>query len=317
MWFLFTILTTLLWGLAELFYKKGAHEREPYAHLKISICVGVVMGIHAICMIIFGDMGFDFRNILAYFPVSLCYILSMTLSYFGMRFIEESISDPIENTSGAICSILCVAFLGSEIAKGSWIGIALIVVGILGVGFLESHGSTDRTKKLGKKMAIVAFAMPFCYAIIDALGSFLDAIYLEEETSPLVNITADPIEDVANTSYELTFFLVAIVLYIFLKIKKVSFNLPVELRKEGKNGLFVNQWDKLVAALCETAGQFTYVYAMSDRAEIAAPIISSGCIVSLLLAHIFLKERLTWKQYIFIGLVIAGIVVLGILNPDA
>lgn len=56
--------------------------------------------------------------------------------------------------------------------------------------------------------------------------------------------------------------------------------------------------------------------ALADKAEIAAPIISSGCIVSVLLARIFLKEKLTWKQYIFIGLVIAGIVVLGILNPD-
>lgn len=317
-WFTFTILTTLLWGLAELFYKKGAKEREPYAHLKISICVGAVMGIHAIFTIISGGFEYDFLNIVKYFPVSLCYILSMTLSYFGMRYIEESISDPIENTSGALCSVLCVIFLGEEIAAGSWFAILVIVAGILGVGFLESHGSTDRKKKLGKKMAVVAFAMPFCYAVIDALGSFLDSIYLDTEYNMLVNVTEENIEDMANTSYELTFFLVAIILYIFLKIKKVSFNLPVELRKEGgKNSLFVNQWDKIVAAVCETAGQFTYVYAMSGRAEIAAPIISSGCIVSVLLARIFLKEKLTWKQYIFIGLVIAGIVALGILNPDA
>ena len=28
------------------------------------------------------------------------------------------------------------------------------------------------------KLAIVAFAMPFCYAIIDAFGSFLDIFFL-------------------------------------------------------------------------------------------------------------------------------------------
>ncbi len=323
MWFTFTIATTLLWGLAELFYKMGAKEREPYAHLKISICVGVVMGIHAISTIITG-LDFDFRNLIVYLPVSLCYILSMTLSYFGMRYIEESISDPIENTSGALCSVLCVIFLGDSIANGSWVAIACIVIGILGVGFLENSGSTDRKKKLGKKMAIVAFAMPFCYAILDALGSFLDAFYLtfqDEETleivTPLLRVTEENIEDVANTAYELTFLLVAIVLYIFLKIKGVKFNLPEDLRKNGTTNVLINQWDKIVAALCETAGQFTYVYAMSGKAEIAAPIISSGCILSVLLARIFLKEKLTWKQYIFIGIVIAGIVALGIMNPDA
>lgn len=315
MWFTFTIATTLLWGLAELFYKMGAKEREPYAHLKISICVGAVMGIHAIFTIITG-LDFDFMNLIRYLPVSLCYIVSMTLSYFGMRFLEESISDPIENTSGALCSILCVIFLGDSIAKGSWIAIIFIVVGILGVGFLENSGSTDRKKKLGTKLAIVAFAMPFCYAILDAVGSFLDSVYLDEELTYLVNVTEENIEDVANTAYELTFLLFAIVLYIFLKVKKVKFDLPEEIKKSKGRNILLNQWDKILAALCETAGQFTYVYAMSDKAEIAAPIISSGCIVSVLLARIFLKEKLTWKQYIFIGLVIAGIVVLGILNPD-
>lgn len=317
-WFIFTIATTMLWGLAELFYKMGAKEREPYAHLKISICVGAVMGIHAIYTIVTG-LDFDFRNLIVYLPVSLCYILSMTLSYFGMRFIEESISDPIENTSGALCSVLCVVFLGDEIAGGSWIAIAVIVAGILGVGFLERNGSTDRSKKLGKKLATIAFAMPFCYAIIDAVGSFLDSIYLDKELTHLLKVTEDNIEDVGNTAYELTFLVVAIVLFIFLKVKKVEFNLPKAIRKNGARNIFVNQWDKIVAALCETAGQFTYVYAMSSngKPEIAAPIISSGCIVSVLLAHIFLKEKLTWKQYIFIGLVIIGIVALGIMNPDA
>lgn len=315
MWFTFTIATTLLWGLAELFYKMGAKEREPYAHLKISICVGAVMGIHAIFTIITG-LEFDFVNIIKYLPVSLCYIISMTLSYFGMRFIEESISDPIENTSGALCSILCVIFLGDQIAKGSWIAIVFIVAGILGVGFLENNGTTDRKKKLGKKMAIVAFAMPFCYAILDAFGSFLDSVYLDTELTQLINVTEDNIEDVANTAYELTFFVVGIALYIFLKVKKVKFDLPEEIKKGNGKNVLINQWDKVLAAVCETAGQFTYVYAMSGKAEIAAPIISSGCIVSVLLARIFLKEKLTWKQYIFIGLVILGIVVLGVLNPD-
>lgn len=316
MWFTFTIATTLLWGLAELFYKMGAKEREPYAHLKTSICVGVVMGIHAIFTIVTG-LEFDARNLLAYLPVSLCYIVSMTLSYFGMRFIEESISDPIENTSGAICAVLCAIFLGEAISGGSWVAILVIVAGILGVGFLENNGSTDRKKKLGKRMAIVAFAMPFCYAIIDAVGSFLDSIFLDIEMSPLVAVTEENIEDVANTAYELTFLLVAIILFIFLKIKKVKFALPAELVKGERKNVILNQWDKIMAAICETAGQFTYVYAMSGKAEIAAPIISSGCIVSVLLARIFLKEKLTWKQYIFIGLVIAGIVALGIMNPDA
>ena len=304
MWLFFAIVTTLFWGLAELFYKKGARPEEKYSHLKIVICVGVVMGLHAIFEMITEDFTYNPINLLYYAPVSLCYIVSMALSFFGMRFIEESISDPIENTSGAICSVMCVIFLGNAIGVPSAIAIAIIVIGILGVGFLDSHGDTDRKKKLGKKMAAVAFAMPFCYAIIDAFGSFLDIYYLELETTHLVDVDEETIELVANTSYELTFVLCALLAFIFIKVKGVRFELPT-------------QRDKILAAICETAGQFTYVYAMSGNGAIAAPIISSVCVVSVILSRIILKEKLTWKQYIFVFLVIVGVLTLSIIEGDA
>ena len=303
MWLLFAILTTVIWGLAELFYKKGARPDEKYSHLKITVTVGFVMGIHAIIMLLTQDMGYRPYHLVQYLPVSLCYILSMAFSFFGMRFIEESISDPIENTSGAICALMAVVLLGETIAPPVVVGIVIIVIGILGVGFLENTGSTDRKKKIGKKMAVIAFAMPFCYAIIDALGSFLDIIYLEMETTPLTEITEETIENVANTSYELTFFFVAVILLIFMKIKGVHYELP-------------RQRDKILAALCETAGQFTYVFAMSGNGAIAAPIISSVCVVSMLLSRIFLKEKLTFRQYFFLFLVIAGILLIAIVEGD-
>ncbi|MBQ9910166.1 MAG: DMT family transporter [Lachnospiraceae bacterium] len=303
MWFVFTILTTLIWGLAELFYKKGARPNEKYAHLKISVCVGAVMGLHALFTLLTKDIGYDWSNLIRYLPVSLCYILSMTLSYFGMRFLEESISDPIENTSGAIVTLMCVIFLKEEVSPWAFGAIALIVAGILGVGFLENTGDTDRKKKIGRKLAIVAFAMPFCYALLDAVGSFLDIYYLEMETSPLLNVTEETIEEVANTSYELTFALFALILFVFMKFRGVRFELP----KQG---------DKILAAVLETAGQFTYVYAMSGNGAIAAPIISSVCVVSLVLSRIFLKEKLTKKQYFFIFLVILGIIGLAVIEGD-
>lgn len=303
LWLVCTVLTTLLWGLAELFYKKGARRDEPYSHLKICVFVGAVMGLHAVFTLLTADISYRPVNLIRYLPVSLCYIVSMALSYFGMRYIEESISDPIENTSGALCSVLCAVFLGAEIGLPSGITIAVIVTGILGIGFLEHSGDTDRTKKLGKKLAAVAFAMPFCYAILDALGSFLDVYYLETETSPLLHVTEETIEEVANVSYELTFAFVALVLFLFLKSRKVSLDIP-------------HQRDKILAAVFETAGQFTYVYAMSGNGAIAAPVISAVCAVSLLLSRIFLKEKLTKKQYFFIALVIAGILALAVIEGE-
>ena len=300
-WLFFSIATAVLWGTAELFYKKGALPNEKYSHLKICVWVGVVMGAHAIFTLLTKDIGYNPINLLVYLPVSLLYIISMAFSYFGMRFLEESISDPIENTSGAICSLLCVLILKESLTPLSVIAIVIIVIGVLGVGFLENKGETQRKKNLGKKLAIVAFCMPFVYALLDAFGSFVDIFYLDDfATTPLIGVTEDTIEDVANTSYELTFALFGLCLFIFMKAKKVKFG-PVPQHK-----------DKILAAVFETAGQFTYVYALSGNGAIAAPIISSVCIVSLLLSRIFLKEKLSWKTYAFIAVVIIGILLLAV-----
>ena len=300
-WLFFSIATALLWGAAELFYKKGARPDEKYSHLKICVCVGAVMGAHAVFTLLTQDINYNPINLLYYLPVSLLYIISMAFSYFGMRFLEESISDPIENTSGAICSLLCVIFLKESLTPLSVIAILVIVVGVLGVGFLENNGDTPRKKNLGKKLAIVAFCMPFVYALLDAFGSFVDVFYLDDfATTPLVDVTEDTIEAVANTSYELTFALFALGLFIFMKAKKVKF------------GPIPRHSDKILAAVFETAGQFTYVYALSGNGAIAAPIISSVCIVSLLLSRIFLKEKLTRKTYAFIAIVILGILLLAV-----
>ena len=303
MWLIFTLITTLLGGAAELFYKKGSHEERKYDHLRVCVLVGAVMGIHAILTLLTSDISYNPMNLIAYLPVSLCYIVSMACSFFGIRFIEESLADPIENTAGAMCSILCVIFLGEQISPLVWCAIAVIVVGIIGVGYTERSLEVGRKERLGKRLAIVAFAMPFCYAFIDALGSFLDIFFLEMETSPLIGITEENIELMANISYELTFAIVGLILFIFMKCKKVPFELP-------------KQKDKAIAAVCETAGQLTYVYAMSGNGAIAAPILSCVCVVSLLLSRIFLKEKLTKKQYVFIGIIIVGILMLAVLEGE-
>ena len=302
-WLFFSIATALLWGTAELFYKKGAQPDEQYSHLKICVWVGVVMGAHAVFTLLTQDIGYNPMNLIHYLPVSLFYIISMAFSYFGMRFLEESISDPIENTAGVLCVVLFAVFMGDEFSTLTWIAVAIIAIGVVGVGFLENHGETPRKKKYGKKLAIVAFCMPFVYAFLDAFGTFLDdAFFLVEDiaATPLVDVTEETIEAVANTSYELTFALFALGLFIFMKSKKVKFG-PIPQHK-----------DKILAAVFETAGQFTYVYALGGVDAVAAPILSSVCVVSLLLSRIFLKEKLPKKTYLFIGIVIVGILLLAV-----
>lgn len=303
MWFIFALVTMLFWGGADLMYKKGAVESDRYSHLKTSIAVGLVMGIHAFCVLLFGNINYDFKNIIVYLPVSMMYILSMTIGYFGLRYLELSISSPIQNASGAVSCILCLVFLGKRLDLISSLGVILVCLGVIVLGIIEKKMNDDPLTSENKKYKIgfVAFFMPILYCIIDSLGTFFDAYYLDDvSTTPLLNVTEETLENVANVSYELSFFIVAVILFVFVKfIKKQSFK-PAD------------QKDRLGAAVLETAGQFFYVYAMSGNGVIAAPMIASYCIVSIILSRIILKEKLEKNQYLSVLFVIIGILMLGI-----
>lgn len=316
MW-IFLIVSTLAWGIAEIFYKKGSLENEKYSHLKITVFVGIFMGIYATVILFTQDVDLvNFpRNFVRYLPVALCYIVSMTCSYFGVRFIEESISDPIENTSGAFVPILCAIFLHEEFSPLAIAAIVAVGVGIICVGLFDKKGKEERYSRLGKKLAIWAIAMPFCYMLLDAIGTFLDIFYTDDVTTTLlVGVTEENLEHTANCAYELTFFLIAMGILIFLKAKGeklFSTSNKAEGEKTGfLKGIGEQKW-KILAAVFETIGQATYLFALSEGSGIAAVILGAGTvIVSLLLSRIFLKEKLSITQYVFIGIILSGIIML-------
>ncbi len=305
MWFLFALMTFFAWGTADLFYKKGNVENERYSHLKTSIMVGVVMGLVAFGTIIFGKVEYDPINLLIYLPVSAMYILSMTVGYFGLRYLELSVSSPIQNASGAVSCLIMMLVLRQLPSIWEGLAVVLITVGVVMLGVFEKEKEDAFVSANNKKYKIgfIAFMMPIAYCVIDSLGTALDGIYLDDfSTTPLRNVTEANFEDVANISYMLTFFLVAVVLAIFVYgIKKE----PIRLKGQGSRGL---------AAICEAAGQFTYVYAISGNGMVAAPMIASYCVASVVLARIFLKEKLSLKQYLMVSLVFGGILLLGIVE---
>lgn len=314
-WFIYALLTTFAWGGADLFYKKGADEGESFSHLKTSIAVGFVMGLHALYTLVFGGIGYRPVNLLAYLPVSAMYILSMTVGYFGLRRLELSICSPIQNSSGAVVCILCLIFLGDRLTPLPAVAVVLICLGVFALGVFEKRAEKPTDKK--NISGLTAFFMPIIYCIIDAMGTFFDAWYLDDAAStPLRGVTEDTLEAVANTSYELTFFICAAVLFVFVRfIKKEKTGFLPFTSGRGK-GLAVHKpgASRYMAAILETAGQFTYVYAMSGKAVVAAPLVASYSIVSIILSRIFLKERLNAPRYAAVTLVMAGIIILGILD---
>ena len=72
--------------------------------------VGLVMGVQAMFELHKMGWEYDLINIIKYLPVSSMYILSMTLGYVGLRYLEVSINSPVSNTSGAMQNTCIFSF---------------------------------------------------------------------------------------------------------------------------------------------------------------------------------------------------------------
>ncbi len=299
MWFWLSIAALICWSGSDLFSKigcKGADDK--LSHLKMVTAVGVVMGLHCAYEVFIGGTTLNMQVILTYLPVSALYIGSMAIGYLGLRYIELSISSPICNSSGALVAVLTLITAGrGEVNSAQLAAVVLVCVGVIALGVVEA--TEDPELRLARQQkgnnvytkSFLALLLPVVYCLLDALGTFADSLVLE---------TLD--ENSANAAYELTFFVVGILCLLYTTLIRRD---RLVVRRE---------LPKYIGACFETVGQFAYIFAIgdSDHVMLAAPIISSYCVASVLWSRIFLKERLSWKHYAAIALVVAGIVIIGI-----
>ena len=173
---------------------------------------------------------------------------------------------------------------------------AILCAGVIVLGIVE-YRENDEARELRQKKANVkyafsplAIALPILYCILDAAGTFTDTLILDNWLG----------EEVANVAYELTFLFMGIAAFIYVVIIKKS---PLKIRRDAP---------KLAGGICETIGQFCYIFVVGSEFRAGIPMISAYCAVSMLWGRIFLKEKLSWKHYISIAVIVAGIIVLGI-----
>ena len=326
LYYVLSLLALLCWSGSDFFSKKGTNEQDKNSHWKVVFAVGLIMGIHFFITLIGGAIidssaagvdgvpkvvaslfytDFKLFDFVAYLPVAALYILAMVFGYIGLRYIELSISSPICNSSGALAFLLCVLlgiFSVDDITSTTIIGIIMITIGIVALGFVEQGEDPEikiaRQKKANRKYAksILAFLLPITYLIIDAIGTVGDEFIFSDF---FIEKTGYEISDyAANSAFELTFFLLAIFAFIWIKFVK-------------KDKIFSGNRDLYFGGLCETVGQIFYMAVMFSDFSAGMVIISAYCAISVLWSRIFLKEKLSLEHYSVIALVIAGIVILG------
>lgn len=312
MGFLCSVICILGWGFADLYYKKSSDEDDKYSHLKISVWVGIVMGTCAICLLPFTENGFTASSLLInavkYFPASLCYIISMVIGYAGLRYLEISIVSPVQNSSGGLAAVVMIVWfvisgkfenIGEEFGFLDILGTLFCVLGVILLAVVEKNLEKQNQSINDNKLSHSAKALifPILYCLFDTIGTAADGIILDEETG----LGLGEIDVIVL--YGLTFFVMGLFSFAYMSIKEKKIYNPFSKNEIKTKG---------VAAVFEEFGQIFYVFAMAANPVLAAPVVASYCIISVLLSRVFLKEKLDNKQYLCVWLVILGIVVLGI-----
>ena len=336
-WFIFTLICMMGWGLADLFYKKSNVDGDRYSHLKTAVWVGLMMGVFSLLFTVLtlckepltalvGESVADavtaetlfapgssfFGSAVKYLPASMGYIISMIIGYAGMRYLEVSIVSPVQNASGALSAVAMFVFFSVTGSIGSFweeftpleiIGTVFIVGGVIALAVVEqrlakAEGALNLPKEDRKyRYGALALLFPILYCVFDTIGTAADGIILDEESGLGLG------EIDVLILYGFTFFLAGVVSWIFLLIKE----------KKAYNPFAKTEWKtRFPAALFEQFGQIFYVYAMALKPMLAAPMVASYCIVSVILSRIFLKEKLKAGQYACVIAVIIGIVMMGI-----
>ena len=311
-WLLLTLSCIILWGVTDILYKKSLDYSDPLSQYKTFVWIGIVMALAGVIMALCSETLLDsimmVKDNLYLIPLCVFYAIALFFGLLGAKHLDASVVSPLENIDGAIAAIILYFFflftgcshITDKIGLVQLVGTVAIVVGVVLLGIQEQslskqevHLSEDKKKH---RLGALALIFPIIYNLVDAVSMVAVGITVSEETEVAI-------PDIDFFIFEsLGFVAVAIFMWLYMLIAKKYKYHPFKKKELVRCG----------AAAGETFGTMTYIFAVAGNPILTAPITSSYCLVTIVLARIFLKERLTKKQYLCLAFLIIGIALLGV-----
>ena len=317
-WFLLTLSCVILWSVTDILYKASSPQNDPLSHYKTFVWIGIVMALAGGIMSTWSDTLLESiqivkEDLLYLIPLGLIYAAALFFCLLGKKHLAASMVSSLENIGGALVAIIIYYYYlltgyilpSYEFGVIDFIATVSIIVGVILLGKEEQalfkqelHLPEDQQKH---PLGALALFFPFIYTLIDVFS-----------VAEIGGISGNSgITDAADEIFipAMDFFifecaamaLVSIFVWLFLWIVK----------KHVYNPFQPEEFIRCSAATGETFGTMTFIFAAEINPVLTAPITSFHCILTIVLARIFLNERLSKKQYISLGFVVLGIVLIG------
>lgn len=306
MWIIFAVLTVLLWGTSETIFKKVSNSDKDSV-LKLISYNGIILGTAGIIYMFFTKTEINFEILLTYLPNALIFITSMFCTYTAMKFTKVSITSPLQNSSCAITTILCILVLHQEVTVLQAIAVIAILFGLILISINKDEfkkEEKEEKRKISRRVYLTGIGFALGYWLLDGIGSFMDDYVLTD------NLSADQV----FISYGIIYMAIGVICAIIYNVKKYAENKALISKGEViQKRRFVFDKYKLIGTLVETSGQFTYTYAyFYGDGALVSPFIAAYCIVTMILSRIFLKEKLSKYQYILIAIILTSLIILSL-----
>ena len=225
------------------------------------------------------------QNVSLLVVVAVLQVVAYLSFYRGLEKAEVSLVGPVGAAWGLVVALLGVVFLKESLSTSQVLAIGMIVVGIV----MLSVNISDLVKS--KK---VNFLVGVKEGVMAMLGWGISLFLLVFATK------------------ELGWFLPAFIFRFFvllLLVGYILFSKSVFIPKSTKFPLKL----LLLIGLFDIGGFFSYSFGVSGtQASIVAPIGSAFALVSVLLAKVFLKEKIYRNKMVGILAIVGGLVLISL-----
>ena len=279
---LFGIITMLSWGFSDFFAAKASRKVGVAKTVLWSQTIGIIafLTIFALFFSLPKISGYELALMLA---CGLLGAIGITSLYKGFEVGAISIISPIASASAVVTVVLSLIFLGEKLSYFQGIGITSAIVGAILASFKFHDIARLNFSKIasGVEYGIIAmFSFGVSFVLIDVLiekfGWFIPVFFIK------------------------IFGLIFIVLFSFFMKKDLRF--PKNVRK------FV-----MIIAALETMAFLSIGAGISmEYTSIVYSVASSFPAITIILAAIFLKERMELSNIIGAGFVVLGIAMLSV-----
>ncbi len=305
------VLCLVIWGLTDIFDKKGSPREDKFSCFKFMVWQGIISVILIMVLTPMSESGIFLPSQLGknavYLLLSMAYPISIMAGLNGMRYLDASIASPLENIDGIVAPVFMLAFflvtgtvesIGSMFSWLDILGVALVVSSVILIGRKEQELAEKDNIVMadGKKRRIGAKALifPILYSVFDAIYTVTSGVFLYSEGS----IAMGEIDFMIL--YNLAFVVAGVYSFFYILAKM----------KRPYNPFRKSETVKCISGIMDPLGSVCYTYALAANPVLFTPITSSYCIVTIIAAHILLRERLQKRQYVCLAFLVAGIVIL-------